>query len=45
MDGGWILQNPDHLDWKPEDFNTKTYLGSFRKVRNAYPLLTVGWSI
>ena len=32
----------DHLDWKPEDFNTKTYLGSFRKVRNAYPLLTVG---
>ena len=34
--------DPDHLDWKPEDMDTKTYLGSFRKVRNAYPLMTVG---
>ena len=43
MDGWWMdSTEPDHLDWKPEDFNTKTYLGSFRKVRNAYPLLTVG---
>jgi alpha-D-xyloside xylohydrolase len=33
---------PDHLDFKPEDMDTKTHLGSFRKVRNAYPLMTVG---
>lgn len=43
MDGWWMdSTEPDHLDWKPEDMNTKTYLGSFRKVRNAYPLMTVG---
>lgn len=43
MDGWWMdSTEPDHLDWKPEDLNTKTYLGSFRKVRNAYPLMTVG---
>lgn len=43
MDGWWMdSTEPDHLDWKPEDFNTKTHLGSFRKVRNAYPLMTVG---
>lgn len=43
MDAWWMdSTEPDHLDWKPEDMNTKTYLGSFRKVRNAYPLLTVG---
>ena len=33
---------PDHLDFKPEDMDTKTYMGSFRKVRNAYPLMSVG---
>ncbi len=33
---------PDHLDFKPEDLNIQTHLGSFRKVRNAYPLMTVG---
>jgi alpha-D-xyloside xylohydrolase len=33
---------PDHLDFKPSDFDNKTYLGSFRKVRNAFPLMTVG---
>lgn len=43
MDGWWMdSTEPDHLDWKPEDFNTKTHLGSFRKVRNAYPLMAVG---
>ncbi len=43
MDGWWMdSTEPDHLDFKPEDLDTKTYLGSFRKVRNAYPLLTVG---
>ncbi len=43
MDGWWMdSTEPDHLDFKPSDFDTKTYMGSFRKVRNAYPLMTVG---
>lgn len=43
MDGWWMdSTEPDHLDWKPEDMDTQTYLGSFRKVRNAYPLMSVG---
>mgnify|MGYP003158820105 FL=1 len=43
MDAWWMdSTEPDHLDWKPEDMDTKTYLGSFRKVRNAYSLMTVG---
>lgn len=43
MDGWWMdSTEPDHLSFKPEDFDNKTYLGSFRKVRNAYPLMTVG---
>ncbi len=43
IDGWWMdSTEPDHLDVKPEDFDNKTYLGSFRKVRNAYPLETVG---
>ncbi len=43
MDGWWMdSSEPDHLDWKPSDFDNKTYLGSFRKVRNAFPLMTVG---
>jgi len=43
MDGWWMdSTEPDHFNPKPQDFDTKTYLGSFRKVRNAYPLMTVG---
>ncbi|MBL3657444.1 glycoside hydrolase family 31 protein [Fulvivirga sediminis] len=43
MDGWWIdSSEPDHLNAKPSDYDTKTYLGSFRKVRNAFPLMTVG---
>ena len=43
MDGWWIdSSEPDHLEFKPSDFDNKTYLGSFRSVRNAYPLMTVG---
>lgn len=43
IDGWWMdSTEPDHLDVKPEDFDTPTALGSFRKVRNAYPLMTVG---
>jgi len=43
MDGWWMdSTEPDHLDFKPEDMDTPTALGSFRKVRGAYPLMTVG---
>ncbi|WP_295200125.1 TIM-barrel domain-containing protein [uncultured Chryseobacterium sp.] len=43
VDSWWMdSTEPDHLSQKPEDLDTKTYLGSFRKVRNAYPLMTVG---
>jgi alpha-D-xyloside xylohydrolase len=43
IDGWWMdSTEPDHLDFKPSDFNLKTYLGSFRKVRNAFPLMAVG---
>jgi alpha-D-xyloside xylohydrolase len=42
MDGWWMdSSEPDHLDFKPSDLDNKTYLGSFRKVRNAFPLMTV----
>nr|WP_243348374.1 TIM-barrel domain-containing protein [Parabacteroides sp. FAFU027] len=43
IDGWWMdSTEPDHLDFKPSDFDLKTYLGSFRKVRNAFPLMAVG---
>jgi alpha-D-xyloside xylohydrolase len=43
LDGWWMdSSEPDHLDFKPSDLDDKTYLGSFRKVRNAFPLMTVG---
>lgn len=43
IDGWWMdSTEPDHLDFRPQDFDNPTYLGSFRKVRNAYPLVTVG---
>jgi alpha-D-xyloside xylohydrolase len=43
IDGWWMdSSEPDHLDFKDSDFDNKTYLGSFRKVRNAFPLMTVG---
>ncbi|MFN8207932.1 MAG: glycoside hydrolase family 31 protein [Bacteroidales bacterium] len=43
IDGWWMdSSEPDHFNPKTSDFDTKTYLGSFRKVRNAFPLLTVG---
>ncbi len=42
MDGWWIdSSEPDHMQFKPSDFDNQTYLGSFRKVRNAFPLMTV----
>jgi alpha-D-xyloside xylohydrolase len=43
IDGWWMdSTEPDHLRFKPSDLDLKTYLGSFRKVRNAFPLMTVG---
>ena len=43
LDAWWMdSSEPDHLDFKDEDLNNKTHLGSFRKVRNAFPLMTVG---
>ncbi len=43
IDGWWMdSSEPDHLEFKPADFDNKTYLGSFRRVRNAFPLMTVG---
>jgi len=43
IDGWWMdATEPDHFDIKAGDYDTKTNLGSFRKVRNAYPLMTVG---
>jgi alpha-D-xyloside xylohydrolase len=43
MDGWWMdSSEPDHMQFKPSDFDNKTYLGSFRKVRNVFPLMTVG---
>ncbi|WP_153637960.1 TIM-barrel domain-containing protein [Prolixibacter sp. NT017] len=43
IDGWWMdSTEPDHLEFKPSDLDEKTYLGPFRKVRNAYPLMTVG---
>lgn len=43
IDGWWMdSTEPDHFYASEADYDTKTFLGSFRKVRNAYPLMTVG---
>lgn len=43
MDGWWMdSTEPDHFNHKASDFDRQTYLGSYRSVRNAYPLVTVG---
>ncbi|MFA6400622.1 MAG: glycoside hydrolase family 31 protein [Salinivirgaceae bacterium] len=43
MDGWWMdSSEPDHFNATASDYDSKTYLGSFRKVRNAFPLMTVG---
>lgn len=42
LDGWWMdSTEPDHFDFKEEDLELPTALGSFRKVRNAYPLMSV----
>ena len=41
MDAWWLdSTEPDHFDIKDSDFDTPTYLGSFRRVHNAFPLIT-----
>lgn len=43
MDGWWMdSTEPDHFNRKESDFDHQTCLGSYRSVRNAYPLLSVG---
>ncbi len=43
MDGWWLdSTEPDHFEREDNDYNQKTFLGSFRKYRNLFPLLTVG---
>lgn len=41
FDGWWLdSSEPDHTNPKmPEDYDQPTYLGSFRSVHNAYPLM------
>lgn len=41
IDAFWTdATEPDHFNIRESDFDLQTYLGSFRKVRNAYPLLS-----
>lgn len=43
VDGWWMdCTEPDHFVPKEADFDAPTYLGTFRKMRNAFPLMTVG---
>ena len=43
MDGWWMdSTEPDHFNHKESDFARQTSLGSYRSVRNAYPLVSVG---
>ncbi|MEO8885806.1 MAG: TIM-barrel domain-containing protein [Mucilaginibacter sp.] len=43
LDGWWLdSTEPDHSRPKIGDENMLTYAGSYRKVRNAYPLMTTG---
>lgn len=43
VDGWWLdSSEPDHFNVKEEDFNQQTYLGSYRSLVNAYPLVHVG---
>ncbi len=43
MDGWWLdATEPEHSPIYPEDYDYQTGMGSFRSMRNAFPLLTVG---
>lgn len=42
-DAWWLdSSEPDHVNLKEKDFDLHTHLGSFRSVRNAFPLQHVG---
>lgn len=42
IDAWWMdSTEPDHIDFKESDLDVETGLGSFRKVRNAFPLVSV----
>jgi len=43
MDGWWLdATEPEHDHKKKADFDEQTGLGTFRRVHNAFPLMTVG---
>lgn len=43
IDGWWMdSTEPDHFNHRTQDFDFQTPLGSYRSLRNAYPLMTVG---
>jgi len=43
VDAWWLdSSEPDHMNVKEKDFDLSTYFGTFRSVRNAYPLMHVG---
>ena len=43
MDGWWMdSTEPDHFNHKESDFDPQPGQGSYRSVRNAYPLVSVG---
>lgn len=42
-DAWWLdSSEPDHVNLKERDFDLPTYLGTFRSVRNAFPLQHIG---
>lgn len=43
MDGWWMDgTEPDHFNQQSRDYDLETGMGTFRRVRNAFPLMTVG---
>ena len=43
IDGWWMdSTEPDHHDFKESDLDLQTAMGTFRRVRNAFPLMAVG---
>ncbi len=42
MDGWWLDSTEPDMEFTPQLLENKTYLGSYRKVRNAFPLMSVG---
>lgn len=43
IDGWWMdSTDPDHLDYKESDLDERCSMGSWRSVRNAFPLMAVG---